>query len=989
MADPFSLKPVKQKQAFSAKGSLSFAPKVHGVNKLPKVTSPALETEPSNLEKALDVLNKPGAIERQIAINSIQGDPWDKGVSDIAGWNPNQGVLRNLNNLVSANPTYQPTGGDVIQALRGGKAPETTLGKVGQGVAGFVADVLNPADPLNWVGVGEATKAGKAAQMLGKAKDLIPALEAGERSILSARVPFTKTILHVSPEVSAGAGKILGGIGQTIKAVPGVGKLAEAFKPTLNVLKGYGNKAISTAKGIVGGYGGTKLEGNLNKLFSDAVSEVGNLEKINKPMADYYKGQGVAKPEDIVNREIFRGLEKSRGLDETRAARDKIFKEPAIQRVINSVPKAGPTTDKIQNIVDILKPVYKGILEKQKNAGIQVSKLADYVPHYLSVAGKKSLEDLGIPLEHGSRTASKEFTLEEANAISKDPEARAKLYAGVIGTGALKKEPRILDFLKKADPKGADFYSFDALTNFGRHLETGSKAVGVADALKDILSNPDLARESLDKWAGSQGAFERNVVPVDIPERFSGVLKKTADEKATKRVWVPADTAKEFRNFLGIFTDAQKAQMALGAVDSSWRTLTGIYKKLTLLTPLGGLHTMFRDAIGNHMQSYLAGAWSKEGNAIAAKLQLALTRAGDSPERFAQEASKLGVANGLDLAHEFQVMRDANLLNEGFTKSLFGAEHFNKLEKGIGMQKIAQAREISENFSRIQHYITRRLQGWNEEGALKDTRKVLYDYVNGISPFERKAQNIFPWYTWSRFNIPMMIETALKNPGKFSEFYRAKTNIESQQNNKPDERALDEYIKGDPHIRLWQDPKSGKWTYVRLKGFLPQGDLEDVTSLTKFGELLQSSLTPYLKVPLENTFNTSLFFKNAGGGGSQIEQYPGETGQFLGQPVTKKNINILKNIRPLNEVNRLIGGSGQATLNPGEYGLSQAGLSLVPVDMSKSVENARYAYTKQLANLKMAKRRQENKGKPTAEIDSLIRSLGEKSFTPGGQHAAH
>ena len=954
-------------------GSLSFKePKIKKTRQPKPLKGPALKTQGSNLEKFLDVLNKPGAIERQTLINAIQGDDLTKGLGDIAGVSSDKSLLQNLNGVFSSNEATKPTGGDVIQAIRGQGAPTTTLGKIAQGTAGFAADVFNPLDPLNWIGVGELSKTGQALEKAGKLSGFVKGLQTGERSILSARLPFTGAIAHAPGAASRLAGGGLEALGREIKAVPGVEKITNLFKPTFNVLKDSSTKIGATAKRLVSNWGGKGLEDQLAGLKNVATKKVtSDLASINPRIFEHYKTLGL-NPEQMVNHEIFRGWDQ--GIANTR----REIKNPVLAKIANSIPKEGPTIPEIQKIVDTTKPLYKDMIKKQRASGKYASSLEKYGPRFVDEAGHRQMENLGIPLEAGKRI-TKEFTMEEANAISKDPAGRAAMYSKVIGTAPLEKKPQLFDSFRKTDPAGADFYNFDALQGFGKKLAQSSKAVGTANALTDIVANPSLARKSKEAWIGS--GMEGQIAKVEVPKEFQKI--------AGSELFVPQDTAHEFRNFMDIFTDTDKANKAVGAFDASWRTLTGLYKKLTLLTPLGGLHTALRDHMGNHFQSYMAGAWSPTGNAIAAKLESALLKAGNDPAKLAQIADTLGTHAGLDLGKEVKLMEESGLLNEGFSKALFGDEHFNKAEKALLMPQIAKGREISENFSRIQHYITRRLQGWSPEGALKDTRKIMYDYVAGLSPYEKKLQNIFPWYTWSRFNIPMMVMQGLRHPGKSAEFYRAKTNIESGQP-KTDERALDEYIKGDPHIRLFQDPNTGNFTYLRIKGFLPVGDLEDITSMEKFGNFMVSSLTPYIKAPAENAFNASTFFKTAGGAPAQIEKYPGETGKFLGMDISRKNINLLKNIRPLNEINRLAGMFGgeavsgkPASLTPAGYGLNTLGVSLVPVDKENAIKHARLAYMKQLSDLKMAKKYKQSKGENTSQVDQLMQQLSNESFNPG------
>jgi len=973
---------------------------LNSIPQVPRATFPsatgnglALQTDPSNLEKFFDVLNKPGAAEDQVAINVLNGQPATQGVSDIFGWNPDQGLFGNLNNLVSANNTYQPTGGDVIQAIRGGGDPDTTLGKVAQAVGGFALNVLNPADPLNWLGIGEMTDAGRAAEMAGKEVPFVKGLLSGERSAISLTPPLLaswtvpgadQALVHGPQFLSNILGGTLQGAGDIAMKIPGVSQAVDAFTPAFNALKNYSNSAISGAKNIFGTLGGDQAGVALARTFKDAAEEVGEgaLERLNKPMASYYQGQNYT-PDQIVSKEIRRQIEAP-----IVAKQLTSVKEPGIKEFLGKIPTEGPTTPKIQAIADQMKGVLNKTSKLRKGAGLSTMGNG-YFPRFLSDARKKVFADAGIDVTHGERVI-KQFTTEQMEGMRQNPELRAKFYKEYLAPNDNQQvSSKILDSLKQADPQAGAFYEDDALQSYGRHLKNTAQEVSTSDALTDILKNPDLARLNKEDWNGTGKAVDQ----VDIDPRFKGSVKKAFPEQEIisgenigegfpTKVWVPHDTAHEFRNFMGIMTHADQMNKSFGALEAGWRTLTGIYKKATLLTPLGGLHTALRDHIGNHFQSYMAHAWSPTGNAIASKLTLALKRAGEDPEQFTKEAEKLEVFKGLNLGEELAVMKKANMFEEGLTKHLFGEEHFGKFETASGMKAISELRKTSENFSRIQHYITRRLQGWTPKGAVMDVRKVLYDYVGGLSAFEKKLQNVFPWYSWSRFNIPAMVEATLRHPGRASAFHRAKQNIEGVQSNKPDERALDEYVKGDPHIRMWQDPSTGKWTYMRVKGFLPIGDLEDISSMEKFGNFMESSLSPYIKAPLENTMNQSLFFKTAGNQPAPIENYPGQTGPFLGMNMPRTDINILRNVRPLNELNRLIPGNTTSNLSPSGTVGQYAGFNFVPIDLAKATENARYAFQKQKSNLTMAFKRQQQQGKPTSDIQNLLANLQNKAYQP-------
>ncbi len=978
------------------------------------LTGPALQTAPSNLESFLDVINKPGAMERQAAINLINDAPVTQGLGDIAGWDDNKPMLENLGNLFTASNAYQPTGGDVLQALRGGEEPTTWYGKTAQGVLGFAMDMFNPADPLNWIGLGELTKTGEALEHAGEAVPLIKGLMEGNRSLLSFTPPLVSGMLggpssalaHIPDPVSQAAGGVMKSLTDAAMTLPGAQTLVDAFKPVSGMMGDYLNKVAAGAKTIfksVGTSGASQLgelgDKAISRTMQDIALEVGDgwLERNNPQMAQFYKQQGynAQKPADALNiahKEVARFMD--RHIAENQVLRGPgYFKEPSSYEWLknNPVPTEGPIHPSAIKVGQAYENVRENLLRLSQTVGLPTKEFAG-APSILSGESKQRMAQLGIDPEQGGKVLG-DLTRNQTMAMSKDPVMSAQLWKNMLGTAPLEKNPSLMDALRQVHPAAANVMDDDMLKTVVGQAKGEATDISTASVLGDILDNDKLARPSMASWDGSG---VNGVVEIKVPDKFQGVIKKNKNweivsgPKVTgevahypKSIWVPANEAKHIQEFMGMLSDSEKMNRAIGSFEGSWRSLQGAYKKATLLTPLGGLHTAFRDHIGNHFQSWMAGAWSAMGNAVAGKLALALRRAGDNPEKFAEEVEKLSheVVHGVNLGEALRAMKESNVFEESFTHSMFGTDKFNTLEKAMGMKAISGLRQLSEDFSRIQHYMTRRFQGWKHEGALHDVRKILYDYTH-LSPAVRTMQNFMPWAAWSANNIPAMFAGAFRRPGRANAFYHAKQNIEALQTNKPDERALDEYVKGDPHIRLWQDSKTGKWTYIRLKGFLPIADLEDITSMEKFGNFMMSSLTPYLKTPLENEFNQSTFFKTAGDQGAPIENFPGEKAPFLGMDLSRKTINLLRNIRPLNEINRMIPAGGKPVLGPAEFGLSSAGVNLVPVDMARSVAHARLAYMKQLGNLKSSRKYIVSNGQSTSQIDSLMAQLGANSYQP-------
>src|SRR5690606_26051546 len=75
-------------------------------------------------------------------------------------------------------------------------------------VAGFFTEVA--LDPLTYLSFGASTALGQSAKAAGKAtKGFLPAVKAGERSLVSASLPFTQTGLDFTGPAAARAGETL------------------------------------------------------------------------------------------------------------------------------------------------------------------------------------------------------------------------------------------------------------------------------------------------------------------------------------------------------------------------------------------------------------------------------------------------------------------------------------------------------------------------------------------------------------------------------------------------------------------------------------------------------------------------------------------------------------------------------------------------------------------------------------------------------------
>jgi hypothetical protein len=94
-------------------------------------------------------------------------------------------------------------------------------------------------------------------------------------------------------------------------------------------------------------------------------------------------------------------------------------------------------------------------------------------------------------------------------------------------------------------------------------------------------------------------------------------------------------------------------------------------------------------------------------------------------------------------------------------------------------------------------------------------------------------------------------------------------------------------------------------------------------------------VTPIIKTPLELLMNKSSFFRNTLKEYDSIERYPGETVNYLGFNVPKKVAVVLRNIRILNELDKLnpgkiFGGKkGEPSVFEGLPGVNVLGVGII------------------------------------------------------------
>ena len=205
-----------------------------------------------------------------------------------------------------------------------------------------------------------------------------------------------------------------------------------------------------------------------------------------------------------------------------------------------------------------------------------------------------------------------------------------------------------------------------------------------------------------------------------------------------------------------------------------------------------------------------------------------------------------------------------------------------------------------EDQAKLAMYISRLNEGYKPAEAAVDVRKYLFDYGD-LSNLERNTfKRIFPFYTWTRNNLPLQAAMLIQKPGKFSPIAKAKRAIESMQEDKPmDQKYLPPWLQEGYTVFLGKDGK-GMQRFFNLEGFLPGVDVGKLASPDRLKELPGELLTPLIKTPWELMTNYDLFYEK------QIKEFDGQRTEFFQQQLPVELVKVLRSFRPATEIERLV-----------------------------------------------------------------------------------
>ncbi len=170
-----------------------------------------------------------------------------------------------------------------------------------------------------------------------------------------------------------------------------------------------------------------------------------------------------------------------------------------------------------------------------------------------------------------------------------------------------------------------------------------------------------------------------------------------------------------------------------------------------------------------------------------------------------------------------------------------------------------------DNFFRLSIWLDSMEKGMGATGAMHYAQKFLFDYAHGLTPFERNfMRRLVPFYTFSRFNVPLQLELMFKQPGLISAMGKTQ-NLFSESRKDPIEDLLPSYIREqwrfgptieDGQLKIWSGRNLLATEELRFLGDIAAGQGVMKTTADEFF----ARINPMLKIPVELYVGHNMYF---------------------------------------------------------------------------------------------------------------------------------
>jgi len=232
-------------------------------------------------------------------------------------------------------------------------------------------------------------------------------------------------------------------------------------------------------------------------------------------------------------------------------------------------------------------------------------------------------------------------------------------------------------------------------------------------------------------------------------------------------------------------------------------------------------------------------------------------------------------------------------------------------------------------------------------------------------------RRLFPFYSWSRFNLPLHLEMFVQNPAKYAQLERARHMVTKLAGGQLPDEIDPEYIREGYAIGISKTP--GKRTYIVLKSWLPQADVGDILSVEGYKDLFLRLVHPIKTVP-EAVWGRDTFKKR------DLPAYPGERKELLGIKMHPKLAHLASPIRLIQDTNKILFGKQDTFLMRFAYTLFGRAYD---VNVPEAKKYLRYYTNEAIGELS----RGIEKAKKNKDYKMAKKLVYNYTFTPGAANS--
>jgi hypothetical protein len=258
-----------------------------------------------------------------------------------------------------------------------------------------------------------------------------------------------------------------------------------------------------------------------------------------------------------------------------------------------------------------------------------------------------------------------------------------------------------------------------------------------------------------------------------------------------------------------------------------------------------------RNMYSNWWQAYLSGI-------NPGKLPKLLLESGSIQSGFTKQ---IKVGKEIYSHDEFmKLAEEMGVMGKGWMGADIAKSEFRELESIITKGRLRHANPFKlggnfgrfiENNSRVSVFLDQLRKGKSPKEASKSVRKYLFDYSE-LTDFEKRTmQMIFPFYTWSRKNIPLQLENLIAQPRKY-QVYAKGMRVLSEHETRKEKKYRPAYFEEMLYVKSPFKTPRGKPEYWSID--LPPQEFNRMTSLRHW----ISSLNPWMLLA-EIKFNFRTF----------------------------------------------------------------------------------------------------------------------------------